>query len=165
MKRSISVLLCILFLFALCVPAASARNIGTTYYIDSISGSDAGDGLSPETAWKRVPVTDAALDPGDRVLFRRGGRYACTLTLHDCPGTPEHPILVSAYGEGENPLLFTDERAEVLRLFDCSYLTVSDLEITAHNGGGIWIDTYSGDSRGVTVATDCMPARRLRARA
>lgn len=70
--------------------------------------------------------------------------------MNSC-GTADAPITISAYGEGDQPLLTTDDNTEVLRLFDCSYVTVSDLEITAHNGGGIWIDAYNGESRGITL--------------
>ena len=153
MKKSLSVLLCILLFCAGVFPVSlvyAAR--GTTYYIDSLDGSDeTGDGLSPETAWKSVPVTECTLSAGDAVLFRRGGVYACTLTVKDSCGTTDAPITISAYGEGEQPLLTTDATTEVLRLFDCSYVTVSDLEITAHNGGGIWINAYNGESRGITL--------------
>jgi hypothetical protein len=61
------------------------------------------------------------------------------------------PIIISAYGSGNRPVLTTGENTEVLRLFDCSYLYLSDLEITAHNGGGIWIDTLNETSTGISI--------------
>lgn len=154
MKKTLSVLLSLLLLCAAAAPAGAIISTaqGTSYYIDSIDGSDeTGDGLSPATAWKSVPVKECTLQAGDRVLFRRGGTYECTLTVSGSLGTPEAPILITAYGEGDAPLLTTDARAEVLRLFDCSYVTVSDLEITAHNGGGVWIDTLNRESVGITL--------------
>ena len=151
MKKTISVFLCFL-LALLCVAPAAADTAGTAYYIDSIDGSDeTGDGLSPQTAWKSVPVTACTLNAGDSVFFRRGGSYECTLTFNNCRGTAAAPIRITAYGEGEKPLLTTNARTEVLRLFDCSYVTVSDLEITAPNGGGIWIDTQNETSEGITL--------------
>ena len=153
MKKTISVCLCFLLAFLCAAPAVvAAGTAGTAYYIDSIDGSDeTGDGLSPETAWKSVPVTECTLNAGDSVLFRRGGEYECTLTINGSKGTESAPIRITAYGEGEKPLLTTNARTEVLRLFDCSYVTVSDLEITAHNGGGIWIDTLNEASEGITL--------------
>ncbi len=150
MKKGAAILVCVLLL-ATAFPV-SARISGVTYYIDSISGSDEGNGLSPETAWKSVPVSAATLSAGDSVLFRRGGRYACALTLENCIGTPDSPIRISAYGTGKMPVLYTDEATEVLRLFDCAYCVVSDLEITAPHGGGIWIDTLRRTSSGITLA-------------
>ena len=149
MKKVLPVLVCV-FLLVSAFPV-SAKISGTTYYIDSISGSSTGNGLSPKTAWKEVPVKSATLSAGDRVLFRRGGRYACTLSLENCVGTADAPIIISAYGTGAKPVLYTDERTEVLRLIDCDYCTVSDLEITAHNGGGIWINTLRRTSVGITL--------------
>ena len=137
----------------LCFFASAADNdTGTAYYIDSIDGSDkTGDGLSPETAWKTVPVTECTLSAGDRVLFRRGGVYDCTLTLSRSRGTAGAPIKITAYGDGDDPILTTDKETEVLRIFDCSHIVISDLEITAPNGGGIWIDTSEAASEGITL--------------
>ncbi|MBQ9879918.1 MAG: hypothetical protein IJM45_05740 [Clostridia bacterium] len=128
MRKTAAVLLCLIFLFTCCLPAVYADEAmrGVSYYIDSIDGSDeTGNGLSPETAWKSVPVTECSLSAGDKVLFRRGGVYECTLTVSDSRGTPDSPIIISSYGEGDKPLLTTSESAEVLRLFDCSYVTVT----------------------------------------
>lgn len=156
MRRAGKALACALaavLLAALLLPAVPARAAGTAYYIDSISGSDeTGNGLSPETAWRSVPRLDSiTLAAGDSVLFRCGGTYECNLRFTDCAGTAENPILVTSYGEGAKPLLTTAERTEVMRLFDCSYMTVSDLEITAPVGGGIWIDARHGESVGITL--------------
>lgn len=151
MKKTVGVLLCLALLLCVCLPAAGGTSGGTSYYIDSVDGSESGDGLTPETAWKTVPVTECTLGPGDSVLFRRGGVYDCTLTVTNSRGTKNAPITITAYGEGAAPILTTEKRAEVLRLFDCSYITVSDLEITAPNGGGIWVDALTAPSEGVTL--------------
>ena len=138
------------FAAALCADAADGQ--GASYYIDSIDGSDeTGDGLTPETAWKSVPVTECTLGAGDSVLFRRGGVYECALTVRNSRGTEDAPILIGAYGEGQKPVLTTNARTEALRLFDCSFVTVEGLEITAPNGGGIWIDALNAPSEGVTL--------------
>ena len=153
LKRMLSAVLCALLLCGVLPAVAASGAGGTAYYIDALDGSDeTGNGLSPETAWRTVPALGTVtLQAGDSVLFRRGGTYECTLTFTDCRGTPSLPITVSAYGEGEKPLLTTEKPTEVLRLFDCSYFTVSDLEITAHNGGGIRIDALHGESKNVTL--------------
>lgn len=149
MKKFLSVLLCVAIAFSIPVTAFSAS--GTVYYIDSANGDDTASGTAPSDAWKTAAnIESFQLNPGDKVLFKRGGTYECTLEI-TCSGTEESPIVFSSYGEGEKPLLTTLEGTEVLRLFDCSYVTVSDLEITAHNGGGIWIDTLSKASYGITV--------------
>ncbi|MBQ6067670.1 MAG: hypothetical protein IJK89_12725 [Clostridia bacterium] len=153
MKKHLSLLFCLLLVGVCASPAASlAAARGTVYYIDALDGNDeTGDGLSPETAWKTVPVTECTLQAGDSVLFRRGGTYPCTLTLRNSRGTEEAPIRITAYGEGDAPLLTTDAPTEVLRLFDCSYVTVCNLEITAPNGGGIWIDALTAPSENIAL--------------
>ncbi|MBQ9552566.1 MAG: hypothetical protein IJU96_07355 [Clostridia bacterium] len=126
---------------------------GATYYVDSVNGSDENSGTSQAQAFRTVEkLKTLTLTPGAKVLFRRGGSYPCELTL-TCSGTKENPIVLSAYGDEAlgQPRLYTDKPTEVLRLFDCSYVTVSELEITAHNGGGIWIDALQNTSVGITL--------------
>lgn len=125
-----------------------------TYYIDSINGNDFNSGTSDSSAWKTVAnLGSVSLSAGDKVLFRCGGEYECNALTFTCSGTEENPIVISSYGDsGKKPLLYTNIKTDVLHLYDCSYLTVSDLEITAHNGGGIWIDTFTATSKGITLS-------------
>lgn len=151
MKKTISLIMSVLMLLSpLTVGICAASCV--SYYIDSENGSDANSGTSQTEAWKTVEnIPDISLGAGDKILFKRGGTYECTLAL-TCSGTKEAPIIIGAYGQGdEKPLLTTDKATEVLRLFDCSYITLQDVEITARNGGGLWIDTLSGPSDGITV--------------
>ena len=71
-----------------------------TYYIDFIGGNDALDGRSAETAWRTQHPH--VLQPGDTVLFKRGGLYRGVLL--NPSGLPGQPITYAAYGEGENPV-------------------------------------------------------------
>ena len=148
MKKLLSMFFALIFV--LCVtPAVSAA--GVTYYIDSVSGDDSASGLSQDAAWRTTGnIGTLSLEAGDRVLFKAGGTYDCSLTV-TCEGTKEKPIVLSSYGEGEKPRLNTDAHDAVLKLFDCSYVTVSGFEITAHNGGGIWVDGINRESVGVRI--------------
>ena len=153
MKRFICILLSLcITMCGIVLTASVVYAVGTAeYYIDSESGSDSNSGGSPGEAWKTVSNLAALeLAAGDSVLFKCGGVYPCELTL-TCSGTEDFPITISSYGEGEKPLLTANGRTEVLRLFDCSYVTVQNLEITAHNGGGIWIDTLEKTSYGISI--------------
>ncbi len=70
-----------------------------TYYVDFEGGSDAADGLSPSSPWKRAPGDSRAgagprnvrLQPGDRVLFRGGVAYRGTIVVR-AAGTQASPI-------------------------------------------------------------------------
>lgn len=152
MKKIISVLLSIVLLTGCVFVYSSASGSGKTYYIDSVSGDDSNSGLSEASAFKSIaPLRTIVLAEGDAVLFHRGGIYECTCLQLTCSGTENSPITISAYGEGVRPMLTTAEHSDVLQLIDSSYITISELEITAKNGGGIWIDTLTKESRGITL--------------
>lgn len=122
-----------------------------SYYIDAIDGDDENSGTEIDSPVKTIGgLKELNIGPGTKFLFRRGGKYECAATL-TCSGTKENPVVISSYGEGEDAVLYTNEKTDVLRLFDCSYVTVSDLHIKAPNGGGIWIDTYTQTSEGIVI--------------
>ncbi len=128
-----------------------ATATGKTYYVDSVNGDDANEGTDINAPIKTINgLIGADFVPGMKILFKNGGEYECAATL-TCSGTKENPIVISSYGEGEKAILKTNERAEILRLFDCSYITVSNLHFVAPNGGGIWIDTYNHTSEGIVI--------------
>ena len=131
--------------------AYAAENDKNYYYIDSINGDDSNSGTEIDSPVKSIAgLKNLVVKPGTHFLFKRGGEYECTATL-TCNGTKENPVVISSYGEGKDAILYTNEKNDVLRLFDCSYVTVSDLQITAPNGGGIWIDTYNQTSEGIII--------------
>ncbi len=156
MKKLISILLSLSLCFcALCsLASAAAVSTGNAYYIDSINGDNTKDGMSPDTAWKNLDGfvnCPKPLEGGDKVLFRAGGTYDCNVTLEGLKCTKDAPFVISSYGEGERPILKTELHDEVFTFIDCSYITVSDVQITAPNGGGIWIDTINDESVGMTI--------------
>ncbi len=154
MKRSFKftalILTLAIMLTSLCV-FAFAQDSKNYYYIDSVSGDDANSGLTESEAVKTIAgLKDLHIGPGTHFLFRSGGEYDCAVTL-TCSGTKDNPVVISSYGEGEKPLLYTNDNTEVFRFFDCSYLTLSNVHIKAPNGGGVWIDTYNQTSVGITI--------------
>ena len=154
MKKLFSIILCAALIFsALALPAPTVLALtANTYYIDSIDGDNQNSGNSPENAWKDIGgFTTEVFQAGDKILFRAGGTYECAATLTGLKGTKDAPFVISSYGEGERPVLRTDLHEEVLTFIDCSYITVSDIQITAPNGGGIWIDTINEESVGMTI--------------
>jgi len=76
---------------------------GTTYYV-SPNGDDDNDGLTPETAWKTcdpITINSWLFEPGDAVLFERGGVYRRT-----SPILVKSGMTYGAYGEGYKPLIY-----------------------------------------------------------
>lgn len=121
------------------------------YYLDSVGGDDANSGTDINSPVKTIAgLKNLDIKAGTHFLFKNGGEYECAVTL-TCNGTKDNPIVISSYGEGDKALLWTNERTDVFRLFDCSYITVSDVHIKAPNGGGIWIDTYTQTSEGIII--------------
>ena len=77
---------------------------GTIYYV-SPKGNDENDGKSPETAFQTtdaVIFTRNVLQPGDAVLFERGGLWRLLKTLKCKEG-----VTYGSYGEGEKPTFYS----------------------------------------------------------
>jgi len=88
---------------------------GQTYYV-SADGSDENDGRTPETAWRSLQrVSQAALQVGDGVLFRRGDVFRGSVLTR--PG-----VCYGAYGTGEKPRLYGWDR----NLADPALWTLAD---------------------------------------
>ena len=147
MKRAICILLSAALLAAFAVFFASAA--GRAYYYDAAAGNDANDGTKA-SPWKSVDGHDYTITAGTQFLFKCGGTYDVCATL-SVSGTADAPIVIGAWGEGKKPVLTCTGNRSVLTLIDCDYITVRDVEITAHDGGGIWIDTLQKESRGFTI--------------
>ena len=77
----------------------------STYFVDSVGGSDSNGGLSAQTAWKTVAkVNTSTFVAGDTVLFKRGGVWTESLVPLSS-GAAGNPITFDAYGQGPAPLL------------------------------------------------------------
>ena len=75
----------------------------TTYYVDCTAGKDTNPGTSSAQAWKGVAKANSAiLQPGDRLLFKRGCAWQGPLKA-TWNGTADQPIIIGAYGSGELP--------------------------------------------------------------
>ena len=76
----------------------------TDYYVSS-TGNDSANGLSSSTPWKTISKVNAEfsrINPGDRILFRRGDVFYGTITVAKS-GTAGSPIIISSYGTGALP--------------------------------------------------------------
>jgi hypothetical protein len=89
--------LCIAVFVFFCAGAGA-----TTYYVDP-AGSNANDGLSPQTAWRTLlKVGVSTFQPGDVVLFKRDAVWNEWLTPPSS-GTAGNLIKFDAYGNGRPP--------------------------------------------------------------
>ncbi|MBK6626142.1 MAG: right-handed parallel beta-helix repeat-containing protein [Flavobacteriales bacterium] len=98
-NRTLHLVLPVLLLLALKLPAA-------TYHV-SPGGNDTNSGTSPAQAWQtiaRVNQIAGQLQPGDQVLFQRGGVFRGKLTV-SASGTAGNRITIGAYGTGADPVI------------------------------------------------------------
>ncbi|MCX6901277.1 MAG: right-handed parallel beta-helix repeat-containing protein [Verrucomicrobia bacterium] len=83
--------------------AETAAMAGRTFHV-AASGDDANDGLLQESPWRSLDKVNAAeLQPGDKVLFKRGDTWRGQLVPQS--GKEGAPITYAAYGKGDRPLL------------------------------------------------------------
>ncbi|MFT3885847.1 MAG: right-handed parallel beta-helix repeat-containing protein [Flavobacteriales bacterium] len=94
-------------LLSLMVGTALATGVQATTYYVSASGSDTNNGTSQSTPWKtidRVNQSTYTFQPGDQILFQRGGVYRGEIIFGNS-GTATAPITIGAYGSGDAPVV------------------------------------------------------------
>ena len=105
------------------VPSEGVK-MGNIYYIDTTSGEDSNDGLSPEKAWKTLGKANSAkLDPGDSVLLKRGEAWREQLVPQS--GDETGYVTYGSYGDGYKPVLLGS-------------VTRNEASDWTHEGGNIW---------------------------
>lgn len=142
---------------------ATTSTTAANYHIDAVTGSDSNDG-SLSSPWKsadRVGMTD--LQPGDAVYFRRGQTWTGGFAV-DSDGTPQAPILISAYGTGAAPILTNpdnqDFNGNCVRIRG-DHVTVEKLHFDATSdarGGASVFDigaVYIADGADYATIQDC----------
>ena len=125
-------------------------------YIDSRSGNDSGDGLSPATAWKTLrKARGTVLGPGERLLLKRGSVFGSELRV-SAKGAPGNWAEIGAYGDGMNPQIrrsrHINERCASIA--NPEYLALRD--ITVCNAGQGIVVTYSRKSGGHLLIERCV---------
>ena len=107
---------------------------GVTWYISAGAGSDANSGTAPDQAWQSVAMGQHALDnlmqPGDRLLFRRGDTWSKARLLVDVEGEAERWITIAGWGRGARPLFSVSEAGNVIDFNRSRYVRLEDLHLT-----------------------------------
>jgi hypothetical protein len=145
MPRSTLPLLCSIACLALLAGAGPSRAAtAAAFYVDC-SDATGGDG-SRAHPWSALEQANAhPLQPGERLLLRRGTRCSGTLAPSGA-GAPGDPFTVGAYGVGPRPRIDGAGDDAVL-LLDTSHAVLEDLEIV--NRGNL-----ESRRRGVHVVAD-----------
>jgi len=102
-----------------------------TYYVDSVDGSDANSGLTPDGAWESLSqVNFLTYQPGDSILFKRDGIWVGQLAPKGS-GAENQPVIVDTYGDGNRPILDGGGVGRpVIYLYNQEYWEIRNLEIT-----------------------------------
>lgn len=126
------------------------------YHIDP-AGNDSNAGTNPAAPWRSLDkVNGTVFQPGDNVLFKRGGTWAGSLHPQGS-GNSSARITLGAYGEGAKPLINGNGNWAVISLSTQDYWTIDGFEVTnpASNDSsrsGIRIDASgSGTMRGIQI--------------
>lgn len=100
---------------------------GLVYYVDFTGGNDANSGLIPGLAWKtEAAVNGAALEPGDRVLFKRGEIWPLAAIVN----VPADGLYFGTYGAGANPILDGQDTVDCIHSNGHDNLWFENIEVT-----------------------------------
>lgn len=109
-----------------------AHEIGQSYYVDAVNGSDDNDGMTPETAFLTLAKANSLmLEPGDRILLKRDCEWNGALRPQGS-GTKETPIVIGMYGTGsKRPLINGNgEVRAAVDIVNVDYIAIRNLEVT-----------------------------------
>lgn len=121
----------------------AAEHVPTTYYLDSLSGNDSGNGLSTVTPWQSMDrLNNETFGFGDEILFKRNQTFIGGFTLNG-GGTPESPLIIGAYGSGLKPVLQggTNDQ-QVIYARGSSGFEIRNLKISNNHSSGSLDDRY-----------------------
>lgn len=124
------------FFFAGGSSTTKAQNLisKSKYYVDSEYGNDDYSGKSQKLAWKSLrKVNTQTFTPGDRVAFKRGGKWKGQL-LPKGSGTKESPIVFTAYGKGDLPAIAAEGQfKDAILLKNISNIALENLDISNYD--------------------------------
>lgn len=131
----------VFIVFVVGVGCTKTESGSEIYYINSNTGNDANDGLTPETAWSSLKKTsEIDLTAGQKLLLAQGCIFNGSLVLKNSSGTKENPIQISSYKSGGStnlPIIDSKGFSNGILLENCSHIVVSDIEITGNGGNEI----------------------------
>lgn len=143
----------------------------TTFFINSVTGSDSANGLSQSTAWKSLAKVNATtFAPGDSILFAKGDTWSGQ--LHPLgSGKLNSPILIGSYGTGVAPVINGASLLKGAAVFleNQQFWTISNIDVInnsesanfgtlivpGHEREGILVeDSAGGELQDITISGD-----------
>lgn len=144
--------------FAGPAPAASAASAAsaapTTYYVDTVNGSDTNRGTSSGAPLRSLgKVNSLAFSPGDVVLLRRGQTWSGRLKV---PTT----MTVGAWGAGDAPVITGGDGGACVDVTGAG-ATVTDIKVAGCTATGIALRGSGQQVTGVVAENNGGPAVRV----
>ena len=114
----------------------------TTYYFDAENGLDSNDGKSESAPKATMDAAEdlaatATADNPVRLLFKKGTTFTCNAVFDGYQSTKEKPLILDAYGDGEDYPVFvgngsekTMDKPDAVMWFKEDNLRVYNLELT-----------------------------------
>ncbi|MGN6204165.1 carboxypeptidase regulatory-like domain-containing protein [Humibacter sp.] len=137
-------------------PLAHADTTGTTYYVDSATGSDANSGTSATSPWQSLTKVDATtFQAGDHILLADGSEWSGATLWPKGSGDSASDITVSDYGSGVLPRI--DGAGQVpnaVELFNQQHWTIENIEVTNQAPSTGTPGANLGDFRGIYIGGD-----------
>ncbi|MBR8538128.1 right-handed parallel beta-helix repeat-containing protein [Carboxylicivirga sediminis] len=132
MKRILSALALILTVWSV-----SAER----YYVNPVTGNDANTGTSKTVPFQTLDkINSLKLHPGDEVLLAMGHTHKGCMLLKNLSGSAGKPIVIASYQEDEKtakatkPIIDAKGFLNGVLLENCSFVTISGIEISADGG-------------------------------
>jgi hypothetical protein len=126
-------------LISICVSAFSKSQTSSNYYVDSISGNDNNNGMSPSNAWKSLEkVNSTVFKPGDSILFKANCSWTGQLKPQGS-GNDEKQIAIGMYAymsfprnARNKPHIEGNGVYATVLLENAEYWTISNLNVSNH---------------------------------
>lgn len=86
-------------------PLAQVKAKGASYWVSQSTGNDSWAGTPADRPWKTLArASTPDYGPGDQILLKRGDTWDEELRPKG-NGTPDNPIVIGSYGEGNRPVI------------------------------------------------------------
>jgi hypothetical protein len=101
------------------------------YHVDSKAGDDTSAGTHADKPWRSLEkVNQTPLQPGDKVLFKAGGRWSGQLKPQGS-GSEKQLIQIGRYGEGDAPRIDGEGKVlDAVLIENQSFIEIADLHVT-----------------------------------
>ncbi len=142
----------------LVVGLSAPSTYATNYYVDALRGNDSHSGKDSLSAWRSLARLHAeTFQAGDTIRFRSGRIFEGQFRPRGS-GTPQRPIVVGRYGDGDKPRLQAHGQfLATVHLHNVSGWELTDLDISNHGA-----DRQAGRAGVIVELQDFGVARHIR---